>query len=178
MLDNRKNLKLLVIPGLVLVLLGFVTGCSVQSQSSTSFAQVPAGKAYADGSEISFSHTEASDQAIAEKLTNMMSSPVLYVPALAQVPDAALAEVYVFENGIAGKGPLGFQVDVFNHPPQTEGYSPLRQIMLVKWADGIEPVELISEAELIQAQKDGKIQITASGVVVNMPFMVWSGGKR
>ncbi len=101
---------------------------------------VPAGRAYAEGKEIYFTHTEASDPGIAEKLTNMMKSPVIYVPSLAKVPAEALADVYVFENGIAGKGPLGFQPDVFNNPPGTEGYSPLRQIILVKWADGAEVV--------------------------------------
>ena len=39
---------------------------------------------------------------------------VSMVPALAEVPDSALANVYVFENGIEGKGPLGFQPDVFD----------------------------------------------------------------
>ena len=63
------------------------------------YAQVPAGKAYAEGKEIYFTHTEASDPAIAEKLTNMMKSPVMYVPSLAKVPAEALANVYVFENG-------------------------------------------------------------------------------
>jgi len=97
---------------------------------------------------------------------------------LANVPESALANVYVFENGLTGKGPLGFQPDVFNNPPGTDGYSPLRQIILTKWADGIKAVELKSAAEILQAEKDGKLTTTKSGVVVNMPFLVWDGGKR
>jgi len=148
------------------------------SAGSSAAAQIPAGKAYAEGKEIYFSHTEASDAAIAEKLTNMMKSPVLHVPALASVPAEALADVYVFENGVSGKGPLGFQPDVFDSPPGTAGYSPLRQIILVKWADGAKARELKSEAEIEQALAAGEISTTVPGVVVNMPFMVWDGGKR
>ena len=86
--------------------------------------------------------------------------------------------MYVFENGITGKGPLGFQPDVFNNPPGTDGYSPLRQIILVKWADGAHATELKSAAEITKAETDGELTTSKPGVVVNMPFMVWDGGKR
>ena len=167
---------------LVLALLAFtilLAACNTAAAAGTpNVAQIPAGKAYAEGEEIFFSHTEASDPAIADKLTNMMKSPVLHVPALANVPAESLADVYVFENGVSGKGPLGFQPDVFDNPPGSAGYSPLRQIILVKWADGAQARELKSEAEIDQAKASGELTTTASGVVVNMPFMVWDGGKR
>ena len=162
----------------VVVLSTLLVACSTQTQGTGTFAQVPAGRAYAEGKEIYFTHTEASDSGIAEKLTNMMKSPVIYVPSLAQVPETVLANVYVFENGVTGKGPLGFQPDVFNNPPGTEGYSPLRQIILTKWVDGVKATELKSEAEILQAETDGKLTTTKPGVVVNMPFLVWDGGKR
>lgn len=146
--------------------------------ASANTAQVPAGLAYAEGKEIYFTHTEASDPAIAEKLTNMMKSPVMHVPSLANVPAESRANVYVFENGVSGKGPLGFQPDVFNNPPGADGYTPLRQIILVQWADGAQARVLKSEAEVLQAQTAGELTVTESGVVVNMPFVVWDGGKR
>lgn len=164
--------------GAVFLLSILLAACSAQTQAAGEFAQVPAGMAYAEGKEIYFTHTEASDPAIAETLTNMMSSPVLYVPALAQVPAEALAEVYVFENGMSGKGPLNFQADVFNHPAGSEGYSPLRQVILVRWTDSATARLLKSEAEVIQAQETGEVTLSESGVVVNMPFLVWDGGKR
>jgi len=164
---------------LSLVLVTFVLGaCNASAQQGGNYASLPAGKAYAEGKEIFFVHTEASDAAIAEKLTNMMKSPVLHVPSLAQAPEAALANVYVFENGPAGKGPLGFQADVFDNPPGTPGYSPLRQIVLVRWQDGVTGRELKSAAEVLQAEKEGQLSSKKSGVVVNMPFIVWDGGKR
>jgi hypothetical protein len=169
--------KKIVLIGL-LAMAVLLAGCNAQTQSTGSFAQVPAGKAYAEGKEIYFSHTEVSDPAIAETLTNMMQSPVIYVPSLALVPEDVLANVYVFENGISGKGPLGFQPDVFDNPPGTAGYSPLRQIILVKWGEGENANELKSVAEITEAESEGKLTTSAPGVVVNMPFMVWDGGKR
>ena len=141
-------------------------------------AALPAGKAWAEGKEIYFVHTEASDPGIAEKLTNMMKSPVIYVPALAKAPAGSLAAVYVFSNGLAGKGPFGFQADVFPNPPGTAGYSPLRSINVVTWADPAKARELKSAAEVLAAEKAGEVTIAQPGVVVNMPFVVWDGGKR
>ena len=162
----------------MLASMALLAACNAQVQNTGNFAQVPAGKAYAEGKEIFFTHTEASDPDIAEKLTNMMKSPVMYVASLAKVPAEALANVYVFENGITGKGPLGFQPDVFNNPPGTDGYTPLRQIILVKWAEGVKALELKSETEILTAKENGELTTQESGVVVNMPFLVWEGGKR
>src|SRR5512145_1995500 len=157
-----------------------LAACNVNASAGTAanVAQVPAGRAYAEGKEIYFTHTEASDPAIAEKLTNMMKSPVMHVPSLANVPAESLADVYVFENGVSGKGPLGFQPDVFNNPPGTPGYSPLRQIILVKWTEESKARELKSAADVLAAETAGEVTLTKPGVVVNMPFMVWDGGKR
>jgi len=58
--------------------------------------------------EILFIHNAASDADIANLLTNMMgSSPVIYVPALADVPATALATVFVFTNGVEPDGAMG-----------------------------------------------------------------------
>ena len=177
-----KNVRKMAISRYMLIsMLMLVVGlaaCNVQTQTSGEVAQVPAGLAYADGKEIYFTHTEASDAGIAQKLTDMMQSPVLYVPSLADVPLSSLAQVYVFENGVTGKGPLGFQPDVFNHPVGTEGYTPLRQIILVKWRDGVSSTLLKSEEEILLAESSDQVMLTNTTIVVNMPFLVWDGGKR
>jgi hypothetical protein len=94
------------------------------------------------------------------------------------VPESARANVYVFENGIEGMGPLGYQPDVFDNPPGSAGYSPLRWITTVTWADPGKARELKSAAEVLAAQEAGEIDLKQPGVVVNMPFVVWDGGKR
>lgn len=170
-------MRKLMLPVLILSLL--LTACNTSGKDgSIPYASIPAGKAYAEGKEIYFAHTEASDAALAEKLTNMMKSPVLHVPSLADAPESMLANVYVFENGLAGKGPLGYQPDVFDSPPGTPGYSPLRRVVLVKWADEGKARELTAAADVLAAEKAGEVSTSISGAVVNMPFMTWSGGQR
>ena len=163
----------------LLIMLSFailLTACAAQQGPAK--AELPAGKAFAEGKEIYFIHTEASDTEIATKLTNMMKSPVLYVPALADAPDSALANVYVFSNGIKGKGPLGFQSDVFDNPPGSAGYSPLRRLNVIAWVNESQASELKSAADVLAAEKTGELTIEQPGVVINMPFVVWDGGKR
>jgi hypothetical protein len=139
---------------------------------------VPAVKAYYEGEEILFMHTEASDPEVAQLLTDMMGSPVLVVPQLAQVPDEALSKVYVFTNGIEGMGPMGFQPDVFDSAPGDEGYSPLRELYLVTWSDESEARELTTLDEVLQAEKGGEVTIERQDVVINEPFLTWPGGQR
>jgi hypothetical protein len=171
---KTQNLSRILISVLVLAVL---VACA-PSPSGPAKAELPAGKAYADGKEIYFIHTEASDAEVASLLTTMMNSPVLEVPGLAEVPDTALANVYVFDNGLSGMGPLGFQADVFDNPPGTDGYSPLRKLNLVTWADAAKAREMKSVAEILQAEQAGEVTIAQPGVVINMPFVVWDGGKR
>lgn len=139
---------------------------------------VPAGIAYAEGQEIRFIHTEVSDPEIAKLLSDMMSSPVLVVPSLASAPQEMLSKVYVFTNGIQGMGPLGFQPDIFDNPPGTPGYSPLRTIILATWKDESNTRELRSVGEVAEAESAGEITLEQPGVVVNMPFITWPGGQR
>lgn len=162
---------------LLLTMLVFVAACAPE-QGGPAKAELPAGKAYAEGAEIYFVHTEASDAGVAETLTNMMESPVVHVPSLANVPDEALANVYVFTNGVEGSGPFGFQADVFDNPPGTQGYTPLRRLNVITWAEGATARELKSVAEVMQAEANGELTIEQPGVVINMPFVVWDGGQR
>lgn len=167
-----KKLSLLII-----VMTIALSACASQP-SGPAKAELPAGKAYAEGKEIFFIHTEASDAGVAEKLTDMMKSPVILVPSLANVPDESLANVYVFTNGLAGSGPFGFQPDVFDNPPGTDGYTPLRRLNVITWLDETKARELKSAIEVLDAQKAGELTIEQPGVVINMPFIVWDGGQR
>ena len=142
---------------------------------------VPPVRAYVEGEEILFIHTEASDPKIAELLTDMMASPVITVPSLAKVPEAALAPVYVFANGVkpeGARGPLGFQPDVFDGAPREPGYSPLRAVHVVTWKDPGAARLLRSAAEVREAEAKGKVTVEQPGVVVNMPFLTWPRGRR
>jgi hypothetical protein len=162
---------------LLAVVLLTLTACAPKAAEMPK-AELPAGKAWADGKEIYFVHTEASDPGVAQALTDMMTSPVIHVPSLVNVPDESLANVYVFTNGIAGDGPFGFQADVFDNPPGTDGYTPLRRLNVVTWTDESKARELTHIDDVFSAEAAGELTIEQPGVVINMPFVVWDGGQR
>lgn len=162
----------------VVVVVALLMGGFVWITRATTGAIAPPITGYLEGEEIRFVHTEASDPEIAETLTEMVDSPVLVVPELAEVPEAALANVYVFTNGIRGDGPLEFQSDVFDAPPDTPGYSPLRAVNLVTWADERDARTLTSVAAVLEAEREGEVTIEKPGVVVNMPLLTWPAGRR
>ena len=139
---------------------------------------VPNVKGYLDGREILFQHTEVSDPKVADLLTEMMKSPVLVVPALAQAPPALLANVYVFKNGVRGGGPFKYQPDVFDSPPGSEGYRPLRAVNIVTWKNERAARVLKSEREVKTAGRAGELVVERPGVVANMPLVTWPGGGR
>lgn len=168
-----KKLTLLIFAATMLV----AASCAPQ-QDGPAKAELPAGKAYAEGKEIYFVHTEASDPGVSETLTDMMASPVIHVPSLADAPDEMLGNVYVFSNGVEGSGPFGFQADVFDNPPGMEGYTPLRRLNVIAWTDGSNARELTSAADVLAAEAAGELTIEQPGVVINMPFVVWDGGQR
>jgi hypothetical protein len=172
MKHNKSKLFLLV--SLLLVL---VSACAPQQKGSAK-AELPVDKGYANGKEIYFTHTEASSAEVAEKMAAAMESPVLYVPSLASVPHDALANVYAFTNGVPGASMSGFQLSVFDNPPGTEGYSPLRLMSMVTWKDETKARELKSAGEVLAAAEAGELTVKQTPVVLNMPFVVWDGGQR
>lgn len=164
----------LVVTALVAVLVGaFVLAAREQS----GFV-VPPVDGYLEGSRIRFIHTEASDPKVAELLTAMKGSPVIVVPALAKVPPEALANVYVYTNGVRGDGPFKYQPDVFDHPPGQAGYTPLRALNLVTWKEPGKAREQKSAREVTEALARGEIAIERPGVVINMPLITWPDGRR
>ena len=167
---NYKKFSLVL---LGVLLLAAIAGCAPAKEAEEMpTAALPVNKAFADGKEIYFVHLEASDENAAQQMTEMMDSPTLYVPSLAKVPVEALANVYSFKNGVDG------QVGVFDNPPNTDGYTPLRHLSVVIWADGVKARELKSVAEILSARDAGELAIKPTGIIVNMPFVVWDGGMR
>lgn len=138
----------------------------------------PLVKGYYEGEDLYFIHTEASDSSVANLLTEMMGPEVVFTPELARAPDDLLDDIYVFENGVEGHGPFGFQPDVFASVPGDKEYSPLRYVYLVQWSEDSDPQELLTVEAIQQAEKEGHITIEESGIVVNMPVLAWKEGHR
>ncbi len=171
---KTQRSTLFVLAALLIVLL---SACAPK-QTGPAKAEIPVDVGYAEGSQIYFTHTEVSDAKLAEQMAAGMESPVFYVPTLAHVTDHALANVYAFTNGVKGASMSGLQPSVFDNPPGTEGYSPLRRLNVVTWVDETKARELKSAAEVLQAADAGELTIKQPGIVINMPFIVWDGGRR
>jgi len=136
------------------------------------------GGIYEDG-PVSFIHTETSDEGVATMLTEMMGGPeVVLVPELADLPPSALADLYVFTNGLEGMGPFGFQQDIFDSVPGDDGYRPFLNVLLVAWNEGQTARELRTVAQVQEAEANGEVTISEPGIVVNFPVMVWPDGSR
>jgi hypothetical protein len=154
---------------------------SGMGQMETEFSSddlAPLVRGIYEGDELFFIHTEASDPDVASLLTEMMGPQVVTVPGLADIPDELLGNVYVFTNGVDGGGPMGFQPDIFDSIPGDEAYTPLRALNLVTWQAGAAPRVIDNVAEIEAAQAEGEVEIERSGIVVNMPILVWPGGQR
>jgi hypothetical protein len=154
---------------------------SAMGDMPTDAPQLPAVAGLYNDEQILFVHTESSDRDIADTLSTMMGSPVLVVPSLADVPDEALARVFVFTNGVTPegpRGPLGFQRDVFDAVPGEEAYRPLRAVQLATWENDADPRELGSVDEIRDAITAGQVTVDEPGIVVNMPIIAWPGGTR
>ena len=138
----------------------------------------PLVKGYYDDGEAFFIHTEASDEKIAAMLTKMMGPKVAHVSALTEAPEGIRSPLYVFVNGVKGKGPMGYQPDVLARVPGDEKYSPFVEIHRVRWAEEATPRELRSKSAIQKAETNGKLVIKSTGIVVNAPVLAWPEGRR
>ncbi len=167
--------KGIIAMGAATVLTACAGGSSGTSGNVSMGGMSPLVEGFSESQSIRFIHTEASDASVGDMLTRMMGSPVLLVPELAQAPSSTLANVYVFANGVSGSGPLGFQADVFDNPPGTLGYRPLRALVQVTWRNSQNARLLKSSAEVRTAESNGELTLARPGVVINMPMMTWPG---
>jgi hypothetical protein len=140
---------------------------------------IPLRKGYKDGSEVFFITTDASDEKIATQITNETGFKVNFAPLLAKVPDDAVANFFVFKNGIkkGNQGTLGFQPNIADAQPGDANYSPLWKINTVEWKSGVSPTELKSVAQIMDAKAKGELTVTPTETYVNCPFIQWKGGS-
>lgn len=149
---------------------------SVLKLSSASVPiEIPMAKAYENGNDIYLIATDASEAELAEQLTEITGFKVNVAPILAQTPEEAMGQVYVFRNGVEGDGPLGFQPAVVNAKPGDEGYSPLMRLNYIDWSSGSDPAVLRSVEEIMEAESSGQLAITETGAIVNHPAVMWDG---
>src|SRR5918992_4212746 len=138
---------------------------------------IPLMKGYENGREIFFIATDASDNQTATQITNETGFKVNFAPIMAQTPEAALGQAYIFTNGIPGQGPSGFQLPVINAKPGDQGYSPLLQVNMVEWNQGVAAKEIKSVQDIMASQQNGSLTVTKTDTIVNHPAIKWEGGS-
>jgi hypothetical protein len=152
-------------------------GSVLKLSSASVRMNVPLMKGYENGNEIFFIGTDVSDKGVAAMLTNLTGFKVNFAPLLAQTPQDARGQMYIFENGVKGDGPLGFQLPVTNAKPGDEGYSPLQQVNLVRWTDQSAAVELKSVEEVMKHEGMGHLVVNQTNIIANHPAIKWEGSS-
>ena len=131
-----------------------------------------------NGTGLMYIVTDASSADYAGMISQRQGWRVEPAPALSGAPAGAVADVYVFANGVAGGGLRGYQDDVFSSTPaQPREYSALRQVSEVEWKVGQRPSVLDSEEEVLGALNGSRVTIERTGVIANMPQVRWDGGQ-
>src|ERR687897_2731922 len=138
---------------------------------------IPMMRGYENGHEIFFIATDASDNQTATQITNETGFKVNFAPIIAKTPEAARGQAYIFTNGIPGQGPFGFQLPVLNAKPGDQGYSPLLQVNMVEWNQGVAAKEIKSVQDIMASQQNGSLTVTKTDTIVNHPAIKWEGGS-
>jgi len=152
-------------------------GSVLKLSSASVLMDIPLMRGYENGNEIFFIGTDVSDEDVATMLTNLTGFKVNFAPLLAQTPQDARGQVYIFENGVEGNGPLGFQIPVTNAKPGDDDYSPLQQVNLIRWTDPSAAIELKSVSEIMEHEGMGHLTINQTDVIANHPAIKWNGGS-
>ncbi|MCC2647410.1 MAG: hypothetical protein K0S67_108 [Nitrososphaeraceae archaeon] len=138
---------------------------------------IPLMKGYENGNEVYFIATDASDNQTATQIANETGFKVNFAPIIAKTPEAARGQAYIFTNGIPGQGPFGFQLPVLNAKPGDQGYSPLLQVNMVEWNQGVAAKEIKSVQDIMASQQNGSLTVTKTDTIVNHPAIKWEGGS-
>jgi hypothetical protein len=76
-----------------------------------------------------------------------------------------VAPIWAFTNGASG------QKNVIDVVPGQPGYTPLWQVSMVTWADGVTPRVLMSAVQIRSAASAGDLTIRRTNTVVNCPVI-------
>ena len=141
-------------------------------------AEIPLHTGLYNGEELLYIITDTNGEKHAELITKKQKWKVEIAPPLSDVPESALAKVYMFTNGIGGDGIHDHQHEVFSSTPaETEEYSALRSVSHVEWKLGQNPEILDSEEKILDAQEAGRVKIEETEAVINMPQIKWPEGQ-
>jgi hypothetical protein len=166
------------------VLLPLVQACTTPGATNAAPSAPPTvalvlHKAWFEGREVGYVTTDVSDADMARQMGANHAPRLAAAAAPAGSPPGtrtATERVYKFAGGE--------QINIFPSAPQPIGptsanraYSPLWQVVLVRWAPGRTPQLLRSEEALLAAAERGDVALTVTPVVVNCPVVIDADGR-
>ncbi len=124
-----------------------------------------------DGKTIYYIVTDATPSAPAE-IMGVIHSP----KSSNLISNSAAVDLFQFQNGIKGSGPLGFQPGIAAAAPGDENYSPMWRIYIVEWIDPESAKILETHSDIDYFKKTEKITVSIarpmnSEHIVNCPFI-------
>lgn len=138
---------------------------------------IPLVKGYYEGEPVYHIVTEASGMQHVEDITADIGWQVEYAPILEHTPHDSVAVSYYVTNGIEDAD-TGYVPSVFTATPdQPDVYSALTLDMHATWVDGAVKQFMTSEQEILDAVDAGMMTLENTGVIINMPHIVWPGGQ-
>ena len=151
---------------------------SLQLSKTNVPATIPMHKGIFNSSSVFYIVTDSSDQDLAKVITDKQEWKVELAPPLANTPETALQEIFVFTNGVTGDGIYGYQSEVFSSTPAQESeYSPLSSVIEVTWKKGQNKIIFESAEDILEANEGGRIEFKETGNVINTPHIIWPEGQ-
>ena len=129
------------------------------------------------GEQVLYAITDSADEEFAGEITGMRGWQVVHAPGIADVPEGAIQDIYLFANGVKGDGLYGYQAEVFSATPEDGPYSGLGNVIKVEWKKGQRASVLESASDVMEAKEAGRVEFDDAGIVVNAPQIVWPGGQ-
>lgn len=92
------------------------------------------------------------------------------------IASSAAADLFQFQNGIDGPGPLGFQAGIAGAATGDENYSPMWRIYIVEWNDPEDAKILETRYDIDSSKEEGLLTVSIarpmnSTHIVNCPFI-------
>ena len=141
-------------------------------------ATIPMHEGLYQGNSIFYIITDSSREDYAKIITEKQSWTVQTSPLIEKMPEEILQKIFIFKNGVRGDGIYGHQKEIFSSTPVQElEYGALNSIVEVAWKKGQNAKVLESSEDVINAEKDGRVEFTKTGVVINSPQIIWPDGQ-
>lgn len=148
-----------------------IINCPVLPEGESTF---PTVTGFVDEQEVDYLLQDVSDEMTAELMAEITGYPIPYTPKIATLPARHVAKLYIFENGVTGPNPFGFQPNVIGSIPGERGYSPLWIHVFVSWKAGSTPRTLMSVQQIKQAARDAELTLEPSDLIINCPVLPMS----